>query len=333
MPRITIIVPVYMVENYIQKCLESIFEQQVELSFFEVLVVNDGTNDNSMQIVHKFAEKYSNLLVIEQENQGLSVARNSGLDRAKGEYIWFVDSDDTILPDALSYIASEINQNDKIDVFATVLQTCREDNGKMDLEYKPNLSVTSGKDYMFKNNNANCAACPRYIFKKKFLIENELRFMPGVFHEDGEFCFRMLYLADSLLILPRPIYCYLLRSSGSITSSRTMKMNYDLIRIYEALEKFAAQNQNSSDYWLFKAKIFTCLKDTICFSRNEIFTNDFSEFYDQNKKLITNKAREIALRPNQVGCMNFFMGMQYWIIPKLEIQIKSFLKNKIYKKI
>ena len=166
---LSIIIPVYKVEKYIKRCLDSIYNQRVEEHCFETIVVNDGSPDNSGAIVRQYMAEHINCRLINQENQGLSVARNTGLDHAKGEYIWFVDSDDWLTKDSLSIVLDTIISYPKIDVFATVLMMQYEKKDKAKVEYVPNPKVKSGRDYMFRNNNANRGACQRYVFKKAFL--------------------------------------------------------------------------------------------------------------------------------------------------------------------
>ena len=247
---LSIIVPIYNVEPFIAQCLSSIYNQQLPDEEFEVIAVNDGTPDGSMDIVSQFARRYQNLKIVNQKNQGLSVARNTGFAHAKGEYVWFVDSDDWLTENSLNIVFDTIKQYPQIDVFATVLMMQHEKTGKAEIEYVPNLKVQSGRDYMFHNHNANRGACQRYIFKKAFLERYDLKFMPGVYHEDGEFSNRMLYLADKLMIIPQPVYNYRIRTSGSIMSSRKMKMNDDLVKIFFVLREFAEKYVKvNEDYW------------------------------------------------------------------------------------
>ena len=93
---LSIVIPIYNVEKYIDRCLNSIFSQDVSPENLEVICVNDGPPENSMQIVNCYANKYANLHIVNQQNQGLSVARNGGMAIAKGDYLWFVDSDDYV---------------------------------------------------------------------------------------------------------------------------------------------------------------------------------------------------------------------------------------------
>ena len=99
--KVSVIVPVYNVEQYLSDCLESICRQT--LKGIEIIVVNDGSTDNSLSIIKSFQQKYSNIKLINKKNGGLSSARNAGIDMAVGEYLFFVDSDDFITPD---YVAT-----------------------------------------------------------------------------------------------------------------------------------------------------------------------------------------------------------------------------------
>lgn len=109
--KLSIIVPMYNVEKYIQRCLFSIINNKGFLENCELIVVNDGTKDNSESIARKIIEGLPNAQIIAQENRGLSAARNTGLSRAKGEYIWFIDSDDWIELNAIAVLLALIPQH------------------------------------------------------------------------------------------------------------------------------------------------------------------------------------------------------------------------------
>lgn len=96
MIKLTIIIPVYNVEKYVGRCIESCLKQDLSPKEYEILVVNDGSKDGSIDIVRRYARENENIRIIEQENAGLSAARNHGIKEARGEYLWFVDSDDDI---------------------------------------------------------------------------------------------------------------------------------------------------------------------------------------------------------------------------------------------
>jgi glycosyltransferase involved in cell wall biosynthesis len=101
MTKLSIIIPVYNVEKYVRSCLESIFQQGLDEADFEIIIVNDGTKDRSMEVIEDIISQHSNITVIDQENLSLSVARNNGIAAAKGEYILMPDSDDLLIENSL----------------------------------------------------------------------------------------------------------------------------------------------------------------------------------------------------------------------------------------
>ena len=101
MIQLSIIIPVYNVEKYIQFCIESIFRQGLDETSYEIIIVNDGTRDDSMKVIEELYSQHHNIIVIEQENQGSWVARNTGMTKASGEYILFADPDDLLIDDSL----------------------------------------------------------------------------------------------------------------------------------------------------------------------------------------------------------------------------------------
>ena len=112
--KLTIVIPAYKVEKYIAKCIQSCLNQDVPEKEYEIVVVNDGTPDKSAIIAKEFAAKHANIKVIDQDNQGLSVARNTGIHYSKGDYIWFVDSDDYIADNCLARIIHLIRKSNSV---------------------------------------------------------------------------------------------------------------------------------------------------------------------------------------------------------------------------
>jgi len=108
--KLSIIIPVYNAEQYLQKCLESVFNQNLPLQNYEVICINDGSTDASLSILNKFQEENTNVKVVSTENKGPAHARNRGLENAKGNYITFLDSDDQIFPNTLSEILNKLEE-------------------------------------------------------------------------------------------------------------------------------------------------------------------------------------------------------------------------------
>ena len=126
---LSIIIPVYKVEKYLRKCLDSCLHQNISKEDYEIICVNDGSPDNSAQILDEYAAKHPNIRVVTQTNQGLSMARNNGLAVAQGDYVWFIDSDDWIEENCLAGICSALKSNP--DLLQLNHQLTFEDNQKL----------------------------------------------------------------------------------------------------------------------------------------------------------------------------------------------------------
>lgn len=260
--QLSIIIPVYKVEKYIWGTLQSIYCQQYDENLFEVIVVNDGTPDNSMPIVAEFAAKYANLHIINQENQGLSCARNAGLRIARGEYVWFVDSDDMIAEGSIEKVI-ECAKLSKADVMGFSMQKVSESNGTSEVElatwskYCPCLfdQIVYNKNILF---SLHTGAAVRYVYKLIFLQANHLCFYPGVLYEDQEFLPRVFSLADSFYISSFISYRYLLRSSGSIMSQFSLRSLRDTLTIVHNYVSFL-QEEIKEENPLLTAYINGCI--------------------------------------------------------------------------
>lgn len=311
---LSIIIPIYNVEPYIGRCIESILSQITEsVDSVEVIMVNDGTQDGSMDIVKLQISGSPFVTVINQENKGLSCARNAGLDLAKGKYVWFVDSDDWLLPEAVSRVIDVVRRCDGVDMIATRLLHHDEATGRESAENFPSMSARTGREYMFAGNLKG--ASQRYILRRQFLLDNNLRFLPGVYHEDGDFGIRMTYLAQSCYVLPDPVYVYRLRKTGSIMSSRKQKMNTDLVAIYQGLVKFADLHVSREDYRPFRAQAITCLWDTILFSRQQIFTPEFKEFYAKFSRYIHQETGFLLRHSRELTITQLRAAVHFYLFP------------------
>lgn len=236
MKKLSIIVPVYNVEPYIRRCLFSCLDQNVSKGDYEIIVVNDGTKDNSMTIVNEVAKEHDNIYLINQENQGLSMARNNGFAVARGEYIWFVDSDDWIEKDCLQSIFLKLKGN--LDILQIQYRNIYDDESEnYDAIFRSIDGYKTGKEVICSGGLP--APAQFSIYRKQFLSEKKLSFVPGIYHEDSEFKPRAVYLAEKIASLDQVCYNYYRRSSGSITSSFKMKNAIDLIKVMNSLYEFS----------------------------------------------------------------------------------------------
>lgn len=186
---LSIIVPVYNVERYIRPCIESIFRQGLKDSVFEVIIVNDGSTDKSMEMIQDIILQHSNITIINQENQGLSVARNNGIAKAKGDYILMPDSDDLLIENSLKPLLDNAIKSQADLIVADFLKLSDEEINK-------NLSFTQ-KEFTIKEKNGrqlfledlNPRECFvwRTLYRKNFLIKENLKFYPNIRYQDIPF--------------------------------------------------------------------------------------------------------------------------------------------------
>lgn len=223
---LSIVIPVFNMEEYLPRCLRSCMAQGPGT---QIVVVNDGSTDASLQIAEEMLREWPESSIISQENQGLSAARNAGLEAASGDYVWFVDSDDHIAREAAALIReAAAGMPDVIPV------RMRNDGEDRDRNVIPQ-SAASGRDILLDDKFLSGA--PFYVYRRRFLLDEGLRFYPGIYHEDNEFTPRMLYRARSAKVIPQALY-FVFRSPGSITRSRRPKKAFDCLEVAESLLDF-----------------------------------------------------------------------------------------------
>lgn len=204
---LSIIVPVYNVEKYLKKCVDSIMNQDIDSSEYEVILVNDGSTDNSYNIALELSQESSNIKIISQTNQGLSSARNTGMKEAKGKYFMFVDSDDYLQPNCLKRLIS-ICETKQLDICHFRL-TCLRPKGDFmssigSLQFD---TIYSGKT-LLEDGMLIGSACSN-IYNSSFLHRYNLSFHVGITHEDVEFTTRLLCHVKRALIITDTIYYYI----------------------------------------------------------------------------------------------------------------------------
>lgn len=232
--KLSIVITVFNKEAYLNRAFESLLNQVGQNSEdYEILVVNDGSTDDSATIIEEYAQRDPRLRVLTQKNQGLSMARNNGADAAKGEYVWFVDADDIYSPNAVSLICKAIESKpDVIPIYAIT------DGIDMVRNAIP-VSVSTGRDVILCGSWQQCGVF--WIIRKGFLKENNLRFMPGVYHEDAEFTPRMLYAAKTVKVVPEVLYT-VFRDPDGITQVPRPKRAFDYLIVSESLSRFVVNN-------------------------------------------------------------------------------------------
>lgn len=287
--KFSIIIPVYNVQDRLERCINSVLNQHCQE--IEVIIINDGSTDDSYSICKRFEEKYNFITIINQKNRGLAAARNKGIDLAKGEYIVFLDSDDYLVPDKLNKIYVEL-QTRKVELLGTVRKEIDE-NGKFLGNYYNCSKVEKGKiingrDYLRTYGCKYSVMVWQYIYKTEFIKQNKLYFFEGIYHEDSEFMTRVfmkvsrVYFSNILFYN----YCYF---ESSIMRRKNIKRCYDLIRVSELINKTAKKIKNDK-------KIKTHLSRYASYMAWESIHSCIIQGFDFKKFLSSNNNRKKIIR-------------------------------------
>ncbi|MDP0507265.1 MAG: glycosyltransferase [Fusobacterium sp. JB019] len=218
--KITMIIPVYNVEKYILECINSIESQSYKN--IEILIINDGSTDNSKIICEELQQHNKNIRIINQLNGGVSVARNTGINNASGDYIIFIDSDDYWNENILEDIVKEIYENNFPDLIYSKGNYIL-DNGKLrKTVYKINLETVKRKNgkellsYLLKDFNENIWSVCRGVYKKKIILKNKIYFKKGkTLGEDADWFFRFLCNSEHNIFFEKLYYVYRVNRKGS----------------------------------------------------------------------------------------------------------------------
>lgn len=272
MPKFSIIVPVYNVEEYIDKCLKSIFNQTYK--DFEVIVVDDGTEDNSMEIVNKY-----DVIVVKEKNSGLSTARNNGVKKAKGEYLLFVDSDDYLEKDLLKNINDNLSDNPDVLRF----QIKEVDEDKETNYNEEGFDTTNGVDAFNKISKYHYIENAwAYAINRKYYLDNNYKFKDGSYHEDFGLIPLVIIKANTVKSISYIGYNYRQRNNSIMNNNdyeKTKKKVKDFLNHYKYLIKEIDKLNIESS--VFKSYISNSLIIKIC----ELKGNDYKEYKKVLKEL------------------------------------------------
>lgn len=284
MTELSIIVPVYNVEKYIRPCMESIFRQGLDDDIFEVIIVNDGSTDNSMEMITDIIQQHNNINVINQENQGLSVARNNGMDIASGDYIQFVDSDDLLIENTVPYlldkaissqakliVADFIKMNDS-EISEYTTKSIQQGNGSVE--------ELTGKELLARRLHQGFSCVWRTLYRREFLEMNSIRFIPHIYFEDTPFTYQCQSKADKCLRVDWQFIIYRI-GNQSITSSFNKKKGLDYCIVIAKIWEISKQDNLNNE---LKRKI-----------RNDIFSFFSSLLYFLSSDKTTTRIEKIQI--------------------------------------
>ena len=259
----SIIIPIYNAAKYIERCLESVFGQNIEHNKFEIIVINDGSTDNGEKIAAEYSKGRNNIRIFTQENKGLGGARNTGIDNAIGEYIIFLDADDYLEENSLSLFSKKITESifQDVDVFELSCNFVSEQK-KVIAKYAPNNTgvIFKGINYYLKERSISSVCNKIY---RRSAVEN-LRFKERIYAEDSEFNSRAYFLFQKVCAFDVVIANFV-QTTGSITRSKNKntqsKYLYDTLNAFKSFQVFERNHSNLTskeiEYFEKKYTLFT----------------------------------------------------------------------------
>ena len=271
-PKVSVIIPVYNTQQWLHECIDSVLKQTMQN--FEIICINDGSTDGSDLVLRKYAEEDARITVFTQENKGVSAARNAGIRVAKGEYIYFLDSDDYVAPDMLQIMCGEMEQKGLdiafFDICAfgegSVLQEEVDAKNRYYAREHNYPSVYTGEDLLYnliKNDDYSCSVCKQLV-RTAFLRDNQIQFYEGIIHEDELYTFQIMMIAEQVAIVPQVLYQRRVRDNSIMTQPVSYQSAYGVFVFVQEAYKLLLQKGCSKE----KMKCFLAfLKRRITLSR------------------------------------------------------------------
>lgn len=320
--NLSIIIPTYNVEKYIQTCLNSIYNQDINENRFEVIIINDGSTDNSLEVINDIKKEHTNIKIINQINQGVSIARNNGITLAKGEYILFVDSDDKLIEFSLGPFLDEALLN-KVDI-ALADYIVVNDKDFLSIN-NPSLSEgikiieKSAEEIYLKDIAPWTCYVFRTLFRREFLIQNNIRFVPSITYEDQPFTHECYLKANKCFKAQWPVYIYRASRPYAITSNFDTKKAKDMcMSIAHSWKLTNLQGPSPKMHQKLKDNIFTHFKVlTFLLANNIKDVNERRQIIKYFKNLIPEMyfhhgvIQRLASFMFQ-SCPLFFIRIRYW---------------------
>lgn len=309
MIKLSFIVPFYNVEQYIEECIRSLYDQDIPLEEYEVICVNDCSPDNSIDIVKKLQKEYYNLKLVEhEENKRLGGARNTGVLHSRGQYIWFVDSDDMIKPNSLGIILKCLESN-HLDFLHFGWDDISE-QGLIENEKIPSTKVLSGNELFFDERfiwwrNHITAWCK--VYKRRFLIENDITFAEHIMYEDNDYALKVYSSAKRCMHISENLYLYRV-NNNSIT-----RIDYDSQHVL---------------YWLLLNKRLIELNNYFIINKKDKrYTSIIYDFVRNNHYKCISVFKKVSLE-KQLDIKDIFKNHVDFSFIKY-ISLKNYIKCKI----
>ena len=297
--KVSVIIPVYNTELYLNKCLDSVINQT--LKEIEIICINDGSKDSSLDILKSYAKKDDRIIIIDKKNGGQGIARNIAIKKATGEYLGFVDSDDWIAPDMFEKMYASAKK------YATDVTICEFKlyNPKTEEMKEPKWAKIQYESHYDEHpfhwsidilNTLNINTGPwNKIYRTEFVKKNNAEFATKIIFEDVLFVFNCIFKGERMSYLREPFYICRYYREGS-TSSNTGRKQFDIFEVFRLLEKAI---ENISAFESMKTKFYRYRFARYFFHFSEVHTKYKNEFLNrilQEFDMVDEAIKEVLLR-------------------------------------
>ncbi len=318
---LSIIIPVYNVEQYIRSCICSVLNQDIDKDCYEIILIDDGTPDRSIEMIADIIKENPNIQVIHQHNMGLSATRNVGVRMATGKYILFVDSDDILVENSLKALLN-IASSEEVDLIVADYHELTENSTEpIQLENREikNIKVKTGRELFMEDLSPDECYVWRTLYRKKFLTEKKIEFIEGITFEDIPFTHECYLKADKGVRVSYPFYLYR-KHHGTISTNINEKTIFDL-------------NISLAKIWNMTSWEFLTEREKERLQDN--FFATFSKclwYISHNKNLVKNRKAYISDLKSKIpdlklnhGLKQRFVSMFFNLMPSTYIKIRSLI--------
>ena len=317
-PEISVVIPVYNAARYLQTCIQSVMMQT--LKDIEIICVNDGSTDESPALLESYVQKDSRIKIINQPNGGMSAARNSGLKLCRGKYVFFLDSDDFIAPEALALLYGRAEKTNAQIVICNFLLYF-DDTGKT-TSFRDEVLYYHLKNQVFTINDqpkiVACVAVWDRLFRYDFLLMHGFSFPIGMIYEDALFAIETILKADKIALVPDHLYYYRKEVRNSVTANEAKgrKHKQDFLEIHRRCQALLRESDCTDAVWQAYLDLF--LEQAIMHHTNCFTSGDFQLFYQKLKTMLDDNIYRLAGESSREMIVNYACALKKGDIRQLK---------------
>lgn len=325
--KLSIVIPVYNVEKYIKPCIESLYKQGLPEEIFEVILINDGTPDDSMKVIDSILSSHTNITVINQSNQGLSISRNNGLKRAKGNYVLFIDSDDLLVENSLNEMLETAFSHSldilKADLIKLSNKAIASNDSIQQQPISKSIKIKTGEDGFVEDYDPMASYSVLNLYRREFLLSNNLFFIERIYFEDVAFTVDTYLRAKRFMSIPRTFYIYRQHDNSimsTMSKQKLLSMNKIIRHLYNLQNTLSLSDKAMS-------KLYDSIYASL--SVNLWYLSHYKSLYQCRKEILNDLKSKVPGLSFKSSIKQRFVSFCYTYFPSAYISIRyHFTRNK-----